>query len=118
MDKSKCILFKRCVNSYPTEVSTFSEEKPRIERRKCFGFGEYAEIYPTGAIKLTGGYMIADMVIREVLKDVVFYKNSGGGSLWLEVSHQPTLNLLSQFSKDVKRRDCIPLSILVGMCNG
>jgi pyruvate formate lyase activating enzyme len=55
------------------------DKGPRIDRKKCAGCGKCAETCPTEARKLIGKYMTVDVVMQEVLKDVLFYKNSGGG---------------------------------------
>jgi pyruvate formate lyase activating enzyme len=77
--KEKCTLCRRCVTGCPIGASAVSDKGPRIDRKKCAGCGKCAETCPTETRKLIGKYMTVDMVMREILKDVLFYKNSGGG---------------------------------------
>lgn len=79
LDKDKCTLCGQCVAVCPSEASSLSATSSIIDRSKCIGCGKCAEVCPNGARKLVGGYMTVDEVMEEVLKDVSFYKNSGGG---------------------------------------
>lgn len=96
--KSQCTLCGRCVAACPNGASVASAEGeaprasleegatgyplagvPVIDRKKCTACGNCCEACPSGARILTGRYVTPDMVMQEVLIDLVFYKNSGGG---------------------------------------
>ena len=75
----KCSKCGRCVEVCPTGASTLSDTTSEVDRDKCIGSGKCTEACPNEARKLAGRYMTVDEVVREVMKDVKFYKNSGGG---------------------------------------
>ena len=79
LNKSKCNLCGRCTEICPSKACGLSEIGSTIERSRCIACGKCAEVCPTGARRLVGNFMTPEMVVSEVLKDVVFYKNSGGG---------------------------------------
>lgn len=77
--KDRCTLCGRCVAVCPNGASSLSDTSSMIDRSKCIGCGKCVEVCPNEARQLSGEYMTVDEVMEEVLKDVVFYKNSGGG---------------------------------------
>ncbi len=77
--KSNCRLCGRCVAVCPTGASSLLEDSAAIDRGKCIGCGQCVEVCPGEARKLVGAYVTKDEVMREVMKDVKFYENSGGG---------------------------------------
>lgn len=52
---------------------------PRIDRARCDACGECVQACDTGALVLYGQEMEASQVFREVRKDEMFYRSSGGG---------------------------------------
>ncbi|MFH1031678.1 MAG: glycyl-radical enzyme activating protein [Chloroflexota bacterium] len=75
----KCTRCGRCLKVCTTGAITISETSSQVDRDKCIGCGQCAEVCPNEARRLAGKYMTVDEVVREVMKDVKFYKNSGGG---------------------------------------
>jgi len=55
-------------------------EKPVTDKSKCNLCGECSRICPTQAREMIGEKLIAEEVIKEVEKDLVFYEESGGGA--------------------------------------
>jgi len=45
----------------------------------CTGCGKCADVCPNEARRLAGRYMSADEVMKEIIRDIRFYDNSGGG---------------------------------------
>lgn len=77
-DTSKCIQCKRC-----TEVCPEDAIRPdgSIVRVKCTGCAKCAEVCYTDAKRQVGKVMTVDMVLKEILKDRIFYGEDGGVTL-------------------------------------
>lgn len=75
--KDRCMGCGRCIEVCPQKAIT--ETKWSIDRETCTRCGRCAEVCPSGARKIMGKKMGAEDVLREVRKDKLFYKNSGGG---------------------------------------
>ena len=74
-----CTLCGRCVAVCPTGASSLLEDSSTIDRSKCIGCGKCVEVCPVEARKLVGSYVTKDEIMGEIMKDVKFYENSGGG---------------------------------------
>lgn len=69
-----------CVSACPQGAVTFSPTEGRkIDRRKCNNCLVCVSACIYGSLKVCGQYLTVEEVIQEVLKDRLFYKNSGGG---------------------------------------
>jgi pyruvate formate lyase activating enzyme len=79
LTRSHCTLCGKCVAVCQTGASRLLKDSSTIDRSQCIGCGQCMEVCPREARKLVGISMTKDEVIREVLKDVKFYENSGGG---------------------------------------
>ncbi len=77
--RSNCTLCGKCLTVCSTGASRLSENHSVLDRSRCIGCGKCVAVCPHEARKLVGTYMTKDEVIREVLRDVKFYENSGGG---------------------------------------
>jgi len=78
-DKRKCILCGSCAAVCPNGGHTFRENEHTFDRTDCIRCGTCAKSCSAKALE-TAGYTIsvAD-AIASVMKDEIFYKNSGGG---------------------------------------
>ena len=79
LKKEMCTVCGLCVGICPKKAISLSSESSLIDRRICIGCGKCAEICPNEARKLIGRHVTVDYVIYELLKDMKFYKKSGGG---------------------------------------
>jgi pyruvate formate lyase activating enzyme len=75
----RCILCGRCVEVCPEEAHTIKEGIHYYTQNKCTSCGRCVETCYAGVLKVTGKMMTAKEVIKEVLKDKIFYDQSGGG---------------------------------------
>ena len=81
-DKSLCIACGECVKACPNKALTLQinpENLIEIDRQLCCLSGDCVKICPTGAIQFTGIKTSAADILTEVEKDILYYKESGGG---------------------------------------
>lgn len=78
-NETKCINCNRCVFSCEFGAHTVINEKHVFNREKCVACGKCEDVCPSKAIEIIGKTYSIKEVLDEVLKDKVFYKNSGGG---------------------------------------
>lgn len=74
-----CIGCGACMKACPNGAISFSEEGVCVDRAKCRGCGRCARECYAKALKYVGETMTTEEVFEEIKKDMVFYKNSGGG---------------------------------------
>ena len=76
----KCISCGSCVTLCPQGCHTLSDSSKHIfERAKCTACGACTKKCYADALTLCGKEMSVEDVLEQVLKDKIFYKNSGGG---------------------------------------
>ena len=78
-DASRCIGCAECASACVRGGHIFTEDGHGYAREKCTACGECADKCYSGAIELAGREMEAEEVIAEVLRDVAYFKDSGGG---------------------------------------
>ena len=77
-DLEKCVGCGRCGDVCPQSAHTF-EGIHKIDRKKCISCGVCADECDINALEFAGKEMSVQEVLAVVLKDKVFYDNSGGG---------------------------------------
>ena len=75
----KCIGCGACARICGEGAHSFDSGKHTFLRDKCTCCGACAEACPSKALELSGGEKTGGEVIDEVLRDKIFYENSGGG---------------------------------------
>ena len=78
-DFGKCTLCGRCAAVCTQKCHAVGADGHELLRDKCVSCGRCADACPADALKVAGGEMNVEEVMREVLSDRVFYENSGGG---------------------------------------
>ena len=78
-DKRKCTHCGACVRVCRNEAARYEEDRLIMDWDFCEKCGLCVDICPNEARSLAGKVMTADEVLHEVLKDLKFYENSGGG---------------------------------------
>lgn len=78
-DRSRCTSCGQCVIACPCGANSLTNHDIKIDRNKCTGCGKCVEVCPNEARRLAGKYTTVDDVMAEVLRDRMFYENSGGG---------------------------------------
>lgn len=77
--KSKCINCGKCFEVCPTGAISKGCKERIYRKDRCILCGKCAEICYAGAIIIYGRKITVDEVMKEVEKDIPFYRNSGGG---------------------------------------
>lgn len=75
----RCIRCGRCIPACPRNLHLLAAELHSFQRSGCTACGRCARVCPTGALRLCGSLSTVEEVLREVLEDCAFYKNTGGG---------------------------------------
>ena len=78
-DAAKCTRCGKCAAVCPHHCHTATPERRSFDRNGCVACGRCAETCPAEALKTVGRSMTVSEVMEDVLKDRVFYRNSGGG---------------------------------------
>lgn len=78
--KNKCIKCGRCLEICPNKAIEFDKNGDiHTNKENCILCGKCTEICPNGARLIKGEIKTVKEVMREILKDDLFYRNSGGG---------------------------------------
>ena len=74
-----CLLCGKCAEVCQQKAISLEKSRRKIEWDLCNQCLECAKVCPSGAIRTVGNYLDADEVVAELIKDEIFYRNSGGG---------------------------------------
>lgn len=77
--ETRCVRCGECIKVCPADGLAAADSAPRKAGAECTLCGACVDACPAGARQMTGERRTADEVIAEVLKDSVFYDDSGGG---------------------------------------
>lgn len=75
----KCLGCGACLAACPNGALSAGEHGVQIDREKCKGCGTCADQCFSGALVLSGKEMDTEEVMAEILQDLPYYRNSGGG---------------------------------------
>ncbi len=75
----KCVYCGKCAVVCEQGVHIVNGTTHTLERDKCISCGKCVEACLTDALELKGTNVTVDEIIADVMKDKVFYDNSGGG---------------------------------------
>ena len=89
--ESECIGCRRCVQACPVQAVSVQGNMLVTQWDKCTVCGKCAEVCSPKARKIVGEKMMLEEIMKIILRDRVFYKNSGGGATLSggEVTAQP-----------------------------
>lgn len=69
----------RCMSACAQQAITMSEEGARIDRSRCVGCGICVEKCLYDVMHWSGEVVTVDKVMKTILRDRMYYENSGGG---------------------------------------
>jgi pyruvate formate lyase activating enzyme len=100
LDRRKCTLCGACLQACRNRAVRLAGGELVLDRAVCRGCGRCVTACPNEARSISGKRMSVEEVLREVLRDVTFYRRSGGGVTLSggEPLAQP------RFSREVLRR--------------
>ena len=75
----KCLGCGACLAACPNGALSAGEHGVQVDREKCRGCGTCADQCFSGALVLSGKEMDTEEVMAEILQDLPYYRNSGGG---------------------------------------
>ncbi|HVN96091.1 MAG TPA: glycyl-radical enzyme activating protein [Syntrophorhabdaceae bacterium] len=78
-NRERCVGCGRCIAVCPVNAIEMGEGKVHTDRNLCTACGHCVDVCPEEAREVMGKVMTAKEVVGEVMKDAIFYKNSGGG---------------------------------------
>lgn len=78
-DKSKCEKCLCCVNVCPKKAIYLNNNNIEINYNKCISCLSCKNSCPNNALSVEGEFLSVSEVLKEVLKDEVFYEESNGG---------------------------------------
>lgn len=97
---AKCVLCGECVRVCPSHAHVITDGTHTFLRDLCTTNGACVEVCCSGALEMNGRVMSVDDVMEEVIQDVPFYTNSGGGVTLS--GGEPGLN--ARFSREILAR--------------
>lgn len=79
-DAKKCIGCGKCMSVCPAGCHSISKDGVHeLSRENCIVCGKCADVCYAEALEMAGYEKTVDEVVAEVMKDEIFYQNSGGG---------------------------------------
>nr|WP_312577614.1 trans-4-hydroxy-L-proline dehydratase activase [Sedimentibacter sp.] len=78
-DSKKCVLCGKCKEVCPNDAIKIEDGKLTTDKDKCNYCGECVVYCMYGAREVAGKIYSADEVVKEVMKDKIFYEQSNGG---------------------------------------
>jgi len=77
---SRCQRCASCVRICPERALSFSDEGISVDRSRCTRCGTCAGICPSQALEIVGRAVTVGEVMAQIVRDVPFYDESGGGA--------------------------------------
>ena len=85
-NSSVCQHCLTCLNQCPVQAITHIQNKIHFDPKKCTLCFQCIKVCPMQAIDKEGENKEIEEIVQEVLKDMPFYEESGGGVTFLAVS--------------------------------
>jgi len=106
----RCKRLNRCLEVCPTHAISVKENSLLLNKDLCNLCGKCVDACYAGAWKIFGQVVDVDYVIKEIEKDVLFYRNSGGGVTF--GGGEPLLwpDFINEVSQECKRKG-IPVAV-------
>lgn len=102
--EGKCIGCRACAEACRRGAVSFSGRGPVVDLDRCDMCGDCVRACYPHALELVGRAMTAGEVIREIEKDTVFYRESGGGATFSGGEPMMQPEFLRELLKECKQR--------------
>ena len=103
-DKQMCSECGSCIESCNQDAIDFSN-KYRIDRSLCNLCGKCIEVCPNYALEFVGQEYSIKELLEIILKDKIFYKNSGGGVTFSGGEPLYHIDYINELVKELKKED-------------
>lgn len=102
--KKKCVGCRNCESVCPEGVHSFLDHDHLLNRKKCIRCGRCSEVCLAEAIEIKGKRVTVQEVVKELRKEIPFFRNTRGGVTFSggEPTAQPSflMNLLKSCKND------------------
>ncbi len=78
-EEEKCVRCMRCVHACKQSAVKYLEDRMIFDEKICVGCFQCVKACPQGALLVQGELMTLTKVLEEIMKDIDFYEESGGG---------------------------------------
>jgi len=75
----KCTKCAKCIAICPEEANIIIDNNIKLRRSQCKACGKCVEVCPANAREIIGQEMSVNDIIKIIKRDMVFYRESGGG---------------------------------------
>ena len=105
-DPEKCTGCGACARICPNQAITMKEGKPVLNREACTLCGKCENFCPAGIREVVGREYTVKELVKELMKDQIFYEDSGGG-VTFSGGEVMTMDLeyLIAAAKELRRQD-------------
>ena len=79
VNPERCIGCGLCTEVCPHKAVFLRDSKAEVDREACRACGKCAKVCHTGALEFLGRWATAEEILDELVKDLAFYRRSGGG---------------------------------------
>lgn len=113
-DVGKCVGCGTCVKVCPSQALTMKDGRPVLDKELCTLCGKCENFCPVGIREIVGReYTVKDLV-KELMKDQIFYEDSGGG-VTLSGGEVMAMDMdyVLAIAKELKRQD---VSLTIDTC--
>lgn len=113
-DKEKCVGCGACAKVCPQGAITMMENKPVLDRELCTLCGKCEVYCPEGIRETVGQEYPVKALVKEIMKDRMFYEQSGGG---VTLSGGEVMTMSSEYivaiAKELKKEE---ISLTIDTC--
>ena len=105
-DPEKCTGCGACAKICPSQAITMKDGRPVLDRKACTLCGKCENFCPAGIREVVGREYTVKELVKELMKDQIFYEDSGGGVTFSggEVMTMDMEYLLAA-AKELKKQD-------------
>ena len=113
-DPDKCTGCGACVKACPNQAILLKDGKPVTDRSACTLCGRCEIFCPAGIRETVGREYTVKSLVKELMKDQIFYEDSGGGvTLSGGEAMAADMDYLLAVAKELKRQD---ISLTIDTC--